>query len=125
MNGDPRRRFPPTTESFIVHDANGQALLAYVYYEEEPGPQIGSEPAHPRRGQTHREHRQAAGVAAGSHATVKNNGSLSPNSGRIRCVALTDVMGKEETFHLFIQSGDFDYVWYGTSSSMDSNPDEV
>jgi hypothetical protein len=38
----PDRRFPPPwqlvehTESFAVHDANGQAL-AYVYYEDEPG----------------------------------------------------------------------------------------
>ena len=36
------RRFPPpwsadeTDASFIVRDANGQAL-AYVYFEEEPG----------------------------------------------------------------------------------------
>ncbi|HXQ84723.1 MAG TPA: hypothetical protein VN769_11725 [Xanthobacteraceae bacterium] len=38
----PERRFPlpwsieELTESFVVHDATGQAL-AYVYFEDEPG----------------------------------------------------------------------------------------
>jgi hypothetical protein len=56
-----RRRFPPPwsieerQESFIVKDANGQAL-AYLYFEDEP---------HTRRGVPDRgEHRQAAKRAA-------------------------------------------------------------
>jgi hypothetical protein len=49
MKAEARRRFPPSTESFIVHDANGQALLAYVYYEEEPGPPISCELADAQR----------------------------------------------------------------------------
>jgi hypothetical protein len=54
------RRFPPPwpvdeadsildRRCFIVRDANGQAL-AYVYFEEQPGPTRPGQAAHPRRG---------------------------------------------------------------------------
>ena len=54
VSGMPQRRFPPpwsaeeTEACFIVRDAKGQAL-AYVYFEEEPGPR-GGQAAHARRG---------------------------------------------------------------------------
>jgi hypothetical protein len=47
------RRFPPPWSvdeqeaSFIVRDANGQAL-AYVYFEEEPGRWAAAKLLHPR-----------------------------------------------------------------------------
>ena len=63
-------RFPPpwsveeTNACFIVRDADGQAL-AYVYFEEEPGPPLGGRTARPRRGAADRgQRRQAAGAAA-------------------------------------------------------------
>jgi hypothetical protein len=48
----PTRRFPPVDEleaCFVVKDGTGQKL-AYVYYEEQPGPAICGQAAHQRRG---------------------------------------------------------------------------
>ena len=47
------RRFPPPWSveeldaCFVVRDRNGQAL-AYIYFEDEPGPTLGSQVAQQR-----------------------------------------------------------------------------
>jgi hypothetical protein len=49
----PVRRFPPPWSvdeleaRFVVRDHNGQQL-AYVYFEDEPGPAISGQAAHQR-----------------------------------------------------------------------------
>jgi hypothetical protein len=51
LTQSPSRRFPPPWtveehpggESFIIRDAKGQAL-AYVYFEDEPVPELLSKP---------------------------------------------------------------------------------
>jgi hypothetical protein len=62
------RRFPlrwihrgTQQRTFIVRDANGQAL-GYFYFEDEPGRRAAAKSADPRRGAAHGgELRQAAG----------------------------------------------------------------
>ena len=63
-----QRRFPPPWSAeelevcYVVRNHAGQKL-AYVYFEEEPGPAIGGQVAHERRGAADRgEYRQAAGA---------------------------------------------------------------
>ena len=60
------RRFPPPWSvdeleaCFVVKDSAGQKL-AYVYFEEEPGPALGRQATHQRRGAADRgEHGEAA-----------------------------------------------------------------
>ena len=64
----PPRRFPPPWSveeqeaCFVVRDHNGQAL-AYVYFEDEPGREIGGEIIGAGRGETNcRKYRETAGA---------------------------------------------------------------
>ena len=66
----PERRFPPTWSveeqeaCFVVRDHNGQ-VLAYVYFEEEPGRRTAAKLLTRDGGaKDRREYRQAAGVGA-------------------------------------------------------------
>jgi hypothetical protein len=86
----PARRFPPpwsvedTDACFIVRDANGHAL-AYVYFEEEPGPTRGFSPSHSKSSKRldDRKHPRAAErfctVTIACHDRAHNNCSRPSN----------------------------------------------